>query len=122
MTDDLIERWHAFAAQSKEAISTQYSDESRALFAEVITQQLGQTSNSNEKFASAEEFAQLVADLRSNEKAWSRHLGDVILKAHDQRDAGDMVGAREMLSSFRASCPWRMFAEITDNMLDQPAF
>lgn len=118
MTDELIERWHAFSAQPQEAIAAQYSDESRALFAEVFTQQLGQTSNGGEKFASADEFAHFVVDLRSNEKSWSRRLGDVILQARVQQDAGDAAGARETLNSFRVSCPWGMFSEIAREMLD----
>jgi hypothetical protein len=35
-------------------------------------------------FGSADEFAQHVLDLRANEKTWSRHLGEVLLKAQDQ--------------------------------------
>lgn len=114
--DDLIE--HAFAGQSREDIAAQFSDESQLLFAEVMTKGLGDTSQGGEKFASADEFAQYVLDLRGNEKAWSRHLGEVLLKAQEQFDGGHAEDAKETLRNFHAACPWRPFAEIAQTQLD----
>ncbi|MGH1508635.1 hypothetical protein [Ralstonia solanacearum] len=116
--DELIERWHAFSGQSKEEIAAQFSDESQLLFAEVLTTGLGNTSRGGEKFASADEFAQYVLDLRANEKAWSRHLGEVLLKAQERFDGGYVEDAKETLRRFRAECPWRSFAEIAETQLE----
>lgn len=116
--DELIEKWHAFAGQSRENISAQFSDESKSLFAEVMAKGLGDTSQGGEKFASPDEFAQYVLDLRANEKAWSRHLGEVLLKAQEQFNSGHSGDAKETLRSFLATCPWRPFAEIAQTQLE----
>ena len=116
--DALIEKWHAFAGQSKDEIAAQFSDESRLLFAEVLVKCLGDTGRRGAKFASAEEFAQYVLDLRGNEKAWSRQLGGVLLKAQEQFDGGHSEDAKETLRSFRTACPWRFFAEIANTQLE----
>lgn len=71
--DELIERWHEFSEQSKEEIAAQFNDDSRILFAEFFTKGLGDTGPQGAEWASAEEFAERVLNLRSNEKAWSRH-------------------------------------------------
>ncbi len=116
--DELIERWHAFAGQSEEEIAAQFSDESRLLFAEVLTKGLVNTSRGGEKFASANEFAQYVLDLRANERAWSKHLGEVLLEAQERFDGGRAEDAKETLHRFRAACPWRPFAEIAETQLE----
>lgn len=116
--DELIGRWHAFAGQSKDEIAAQFNDESQGLFAEIVTKGLGDSSRGSERFASAEEFAQCVLDLRGNEKAWSRHLGDVLLKAQGQFDSGHVEDAKETLRSFRTACPWGFFAEIAATQLE----
>ena len=105
--DELIEKWHTFAGQSRKDIAAQFSDESLSLFAEVMSKGLGDTSQGGEKFGSAEEFVQYVLDLRGNEKAWSRHLGEVLLKAQEQFDGGYAADAKETLRSFGLTCPWR---------------
>lgn len=111
-TDELIERWHAFAGQPKEKIAEQFGDETQLLFAEVMTKCFGDSSQDGEKFNSADEFAGYVLDLRSNEKAWSKHLGEVLLKAQEQFDGGRVEDAKQTLRTFRAACPWRCFSEI----------
>ena len=115
--DELIERWHKFAGQSKEEIAAQFNDESRSLFAEFFTKGLGDTSPQGAKWASAEEFAERVLDLRSNEKAWSRHLGDALLRAQDLADDGQVEKAKQELISFRDTCPWIFFADIAETQL-----
>lgn len=115
--DELIERWHNFAAQSKEQIAAQFNDETRSLFAEFFTKGLGDIGPQGAKWASAEEFAERVLDLRSNERAWSRHLGDAILRAQDLVDDGQMEKAKQELTTFRDTCPWIFFAEIAETQL-----
>lgn len=117
MDDELIGRWHAFAAQPKEDIAAQFSDTSCSLFAEIVTKSLRETSSGNARFASSDEFAQCVLDLRSNERAWSRYLGDVLLKAQDELDSGRAAQAKAILSNFQAICPWHSFAEIAETQL-----
>lgn len=117
--DELIGRWHALAGLSRDQIAAQFNDENLKLFADVVTQGLGDTSHGAEKFASADEFAQHVLDLRGNERAWSRHLGEVLLKAQDQFDGGNAEEARKTLQSFRAACPWRCFVEIAETELEK---
>lgn len=116
--DELFGRWHAFAGQSREEIAAQFGDESLLLFAEVLTRCMSDTSHGGEPFASADEFAQYVIELRDNEKAWSRHLGEVLLKAQQQFEDGHTEDAREVLRRFRAACPWRGFAEIAGVKLE----
>jgi len=116
--EQLIEKWHVFAGQSREEIAAQFSDESRVLFAEVVTKVMGDTSRGSGKFVSADEFAQYVLDLRGNERAWSKHLGEVLLKAQEQFDADQIEDAKETLRSFHANCPWRFFAEIAKTQLE----
>jgi hypothetical protein len=116
--DVLVDRWHKFAGQSKEEIAAQFNDESRSLFAEFVTKGLGETAPQGAKWASAEEFAERVLDLRSNEKAWSRHLGDALLRAQDYADDGQVQQAKQELISFRDSCPWIFFADIAETQLE----
>lgn len=116
--DELIERWHVFAGQSKEAIAAQFSDESQSLFAGVLIKGLVDTNQGNEVFASADEFAQCVLDLRNSERAWSRHLGEVLLETHVQFDDGHVEEARETLRRFRSECPWRLFVDIAETQLE----
>lgn len=115
--EELVERWHAFAGQTKEAIAAQFDDASQALLREVVTTCLVDTSVEGDVFASADEFAQCVLDLRKNEKAWSRALGELLLKTREQFDAGLADEAKESLRQFRGDCPWRLFAEIADTQV-----
>ena len=115
--EERIERWHAFAGQSKEAIAGQFNDANQTLLREVVTTCLVDTTLDDKVFASADEFAQCVLDLRKNEKAWSRALGELLLKTHEQFDAGLADEAKESLRRFRGDCPWRLFAEIADTQI-----
>lgn len=115
--DELIGRWHAFAAQPKQEIAAQFDDEARALFAEISAKGLGNTNSGEIHFASADEFAECVLDLRSNEKAWGNHLGNLLLKAQYRRDSGDIQGAMEILTGFRDTCPWQFLVEVADTAL-----
>lgn len=114
---ELIERWHKFAAQSKEEIAAQFNDESRALFADFFTKSFEDTGPQGAPWASAEEFAQYVLELRANEKAWSRHLGDSILRAHDLMEEGRIDDAEQELRKFRDICPWLFFADVAETQL-----
>ncbi|NWK44630.1 hypothetical protein [Ralstonia pickettii] len=114
---ELIERWHVFAGQTKEAIADQFNDASQALLREVVNTCLADTTLDGEVFASADEFAQCVLDLRKNEKAWSRALGELLLKTYEQFDAGLADEAKESLRQFRGDCPWRLFADIADTQV-----
>jgi hypothetical protein len=115
--DELIERWHKFAGHSKEEIAAQFNEESRSLFAEIFTKGLGDTCPQGAKWASAEEFAKRVLDLRSNERAWSRHLGESILRAQHLADDGQVEKAKQELTVFRDTCPWIFFADIAEAQL-----
>ncbi|TDS70551.1 hypothetical protein EDF71_12926 [Comamonas sp. JUb58] len=116
--DELIERWHQFAGQSKEEIAAQFNEESRSLLAEFFTKGLGETGQQAAKWASAEAFAECVLELRSNEKAWSRHLGNALLQAQDFADDGQVQKAKQALIAFRDTCPWVFFADIAQTQLD----
>lgn len=115
--EELIDRWHAFAGQAKEAIAAQFDDASQALLREVVTTCLVDTTLDGDVFASADEFSQCVLDLRKNESAWSRALGELLLKTHEQFDAGFADEAKGSLRRFRGDCPWRLFAEIADTQV-----
>ena len=110
--DELIDRWHAFSAQPKHEIAAQFDEKARTLFAEISEKGLGDANASAIHFASADEFAASVLDLRSNEKAWTNRLGNVLLKAQNRVDSGDVTGAKEILINFRDTCPWHFLREV----------
>ncbi|WP_208508253.1 hypothetical protein [Variovorax paradoxus] len=116
--DELIARWQKLADQPKEEIAAQFNDEARSLFAEFLMNGLGGAGPQGIEWASAEEFAERVLDLRSNEKAWSRHLGDTLLRAQDLSDDGQVERAKQELISFRDTCPWILFADIAATQLE----
>lgn len=114
---ELIERWHKFAGQSKEEIAAQFNDETRALFAEFFTKSFHDTGPKGARWASADEFARYVLELRANERAWSRYLGDTILRAHDLMEEGRLDEARQELRAFQDICPWIFFAGVAETQL-----
>jgi hypothetical protein len=110
--DEITEKWHALADQPLEAIALRYSEESTNLIGEVLRRGLGETESI--QFESASTFADYVVDLRKNEQAWSRRLGDTILQSQELFDSGDSTEAIAMLAKFVSICPWHHFAEIAD--------
>lgn len=114
---ELIARWHTFAAQSKEEIAAQFNDESLSLFAEFFTKSFEDTGLQGAPWTSADEFAQYVLELRANEKAWSRRLGDTIIRAIDLMEEGRRDDAEQELRNFRDICPWLFFADIAETQL-----
>jgi len=114
---ELIGRWHQFAAQSKEEIAAQFNDETRSLFAEFFTKSFDDTGLQGARWASADEFARYVLELRANERAWSRYLGDTILRAHDLMEEGRLDEAKQELRTFRDICPWLFFAGLAETQL-----
>lgn len=108
--DDLMGRWHDFADQPPPELEKGFSESSRSLVYEVLNQALGATHV--ESFDTPRQFAAYVLELRSNERAWSRRLGEVILEAQDHLDRGDRLAAEKAFESFESDCPWRVFAEI----------
>jgi hypothetical protein len=110
--DELTERWHALADQPLEAIAFNYNERSIALINEVLRCNLGYTEPV--QFDSAAEFAQYAIDLRKNEQAWSRHLGDAIIQAQALIDGENSSEAIAKLTSFISICPWHHFAEIAE--------
>lgn len=113
--DELLDRWHAFSSQPVDEIAAQYDDAGRALLARVVREGLGDAKPF--AFGSAQEFAKYIVELRSNEKDWSRCLGDALLKSQEQLDGGLVAEAKATLGNFRAACPWRFFSEIAEIQL-----
>ena len=109
--EELIARWHSLAGQDKIAIACAFGDESLALLKAMLEQAL---NNSDDLPATmdADEFAEIVFDLRENERAWSRRLGDTIINADDLDRQGERNKAILSLEEFGRICPWRFFAEI----------
>jgi hypothetical protein len=114
--DELIEKWHMFAGQPMDVIAGRFDSEGTALVAQVVQECLRQPIAA--EFDSAAEFAEYVVDLRGNERAWSRRLGEVILQAQDLLNMGRDSEAKKTLSDFCAECPWRFFAEIASTQLE----
>lgn len=114
---ELIERWHKFAAQSKEEIAAQFNDETRSLFAEFYTKSFNDASLQGARWASAEEFAQYVLEFRANERDWSRQLGDTLLRANDLIEEGRKDDAMHELRTFRDICPWLFLADVAETQL-----
>lgn len=112
----MIERWHTFAEQSVESIAAQYNDKNIELLTQIVRDGLNESGPL--QFDSPGEFAQYVVDIRTNERAWSRRLGNTILRAQDQLASGKTVEARETLSGFSATCPWDFFSEIARTQLE----
>jgi hypothetical protein len=108
--DELSGRWHVFADQSLEVIALNYNEHGIGLINEVLTRNLAHTEAT--QFESASEFAQYVIDLRKNEQAWSRYLGDTIIRAQALIDAKNSSQAIAVLTNFISICPWHHFTEI----------
>ena len=58
------------------------------------------------------EFSDWVYALRSNEREWSRRLGETILAAEDLVALGEVLPAISTFESFIELCPWLPFTEI----------
>lgn len=108
--DRLIGLWHEMADQRPEAIEARFASDGKVLLKRVLSKVMGDVSSS--EFSSPAEFAQYVIDLRENEKAWSRHLGEVILAAQSWLDRGNLKAARAVFDDFEAKCPWKVFVDI----------
>ena len=61
---------------------------------------------------SKSEFSDWVYSLRSNEREWSRSLGETILTAEDLVAIGKIEPAISTFNSFIELCPWLPFIEI----------
>lgn len=108
--DSLIGEWHEFAGQQPEVIAGRFASGGKALLERVLGDVMGSALST--EFSSPVEFAQYVIDLRENEKAWSRHLGEVILAAQSWLDQGNPEVARTVFDDFEAKCPWKVFVDI----------
>lgn len=108
--DILIGEWHELTDQSPEMIESRFTSGGKALLERVLVEAMGSASAG--EFSSSSEFAQYVADLRANERAWSRHLGDVILAAQNWLNQGSPEAAKKVFDEFEIKCPWRMFVDI----------
>lgn len=109
--DALIGRWHNLADLVAGSNEDHFSDANEALVAEIRLKCLA--DKDMDKFESSKVFTQYVTELRRNEKAWSRRLGEVILLAQDLVDSGDKIGAGSTFEKFEASCPWVNFVDIS---------
>jgi hypothetical protein len=110
--DELIGRWHELAdhANDNDNGMAHFNQSNKALVAEVRKICLGDTEDVD--FNLAQDFLQYVIELRQNEKSWSRRLGEVMIRAQDQLDAGNPTGARTTFDEFETQCPWINFLEI----------
>ncbi len=59
-------------------------------------------------------FADFVYELRENERAWSRQLGETIIAAEDKLQANDMAGAVAILDDYITLCPWAPYRETAE--------
>ncbi|MFT3961921.1 hypothetical protein [Propionivibrio sp.] len=108
--DVLIGEWHELADQRPEVIEGRFASDGKALLEQVLSNAMGSTPFW--EFSSPSEFAQYVINLRENEKAWSRHLGEVILASQSLLDQGNPDAAEKIFDEFEAKCPWQMFVDI----------
>lgn len=106
----LIGEWHALTDQEPELIESRFMSDGTVLLERVVSEAMG--SSFTGEFSSPSEFAQYVIDLRDNERAWSRQLGNVILAAQSWLDHGNREAAKGVFSEFEANCPWKMFVDI----------
>lgn len=58
-----------------------------------------------------QQFAEVVLDLRANERDWERAWMAAAVKADDLMLAGQTEEAVHALQAFAQSCPWRSFRE-----------
>lgn len=63
-----------------------------------------------------ERFADVVLQLRENEKGWNQATMAALIKADDLFNQGRASDARSELRRFAATCPWSTFKEVA---LDQ---
>jgi hypothetical protein len=111
--DILIEQWHALAERAKDNDERHYSKDNRELVAAFRRACLA--DNGADEFETSKEFCEYVVELRLNEKAWSRQLGEVMLQAQDLIEKGDTDAARTAFDKFQAQCPWVQFIEHAKN-------
>jgi len=108
--DLLIGEWHEFADQRPEEIEGRFASDGRELLGRILREAIGGAPVGD--FSSSSEFAQYVIDLRANERAWSRHLGDAIVAAQSWLDQGNPEAAEQVFDEFETECPWQMFVDI----------
>jgi hypothetical protein len=108
--DLLTSEWHELADQSPEVIDGRFTLDGQAIVDRVLREVMG--ISPTVEISSSSEFVQYVLDLRSNERAWSVHLGDVILAAQQWLDQGDAKQAKKIFDEFEANCPWKVFVDI----------
>jgi len=108
--DLLIGEWHEMADQGPEEIEGRFASDGRELLGRILREAMGNPTVG--EFSSPSEFAQYVIDLRANERAWSRHLGDIIVAAQSWLDQSNPEAAKQVFDEFEAKCPWKMFVDI----------
>lgn len=59
-----------------------------------------------------EEFADIVATLRENERQWSQFLGTALLQAEDAIPAKGREVAAAAMDLFAENCPWLLLREV----------
>jgi hypothetical protein len=113
--DAIMDQWHALAdlLANQNNADAHFNDANMKLVNKI--HQLCLADDDLEKFESAVSFAEHVVDLRKNEKAWSRRLGDVMIRAQDLLDSNEKSSARKIFDEFQNQCPWTQFREHAEN-------
>jgi hypothetical protein len=111
--DLMIERWHVLADLLSDKNPQHFNAQNLALVRQIHDACL--IDSHLDEIKSGEEFINYALDLRRNEKAWSRRLGDVMIRAQDFAEANEKMKATSAFDEFVAECPWAQFIEHAKN-------
>lgn len=114
--DTLIGLWHTLADDAASNKSGIFTTENEA----IVTTLRKVCLNDDEdcSFKSEPDFISYIAELRRNEKTWSRKLGNTILAACDHLEEGKPDSAYSLLHEFAENCPWSQLKEHAINQID----
>lgn len=112
--DSLTDWFHALSGQSHDQLLKLASPETIAKFRLHATRSVPSHPLPDDLSASA--FAEAVAEIRQNERAWNQATMAALAEADDLFNAGDSDKAVTALEAFAACCPWVLFQEVA---LDQ---
>jgi hypothetical protein len=99
--------FHAFAELGRDEIARRWAPETERRLADHLAWCL--TGVEMPAVRTAEQFAEVVLDLRANERDWERAWMAAVVEADDLVLAGQEEEAAHTLNEFARACPWTVF-------------
>jgi hypothetical protein len=113
--EELFGLFHELAELAPDELNHRWDDQTFFKVRSLVEQAYGEPSYPES--LDAKGISDWLKGLRSNERDWSRHLGDLILASETAVTVGEIQQARETLAEFAVACPWHPYRKIALNQL-----